>query len=108
MNTIVIDEQDLDLLHAVARGKVYKQAGLLLGVSEQTVKKRIHRLLDLFGANHIGHLLAICIATDVVWVPDLNQDVQVMVRSYSRRNALVETYRLAELRRQVVLGAMSR
>ena len=95
---IYLSEQDLDLLHHVARGQTYREAGGSLGVSEQTVKNRIGKLLLAFGARHITHLVAICIASDVIRVPDLYQEADWHILEYRRNPGSRRAYSLHAIR----------
>jgi hypothetical protein len=86
----------------------YKQAGAALGVAEQTVKNRISRLLLKFGANHAAHLISICIASDVVSVPDLYQELHVTVKCHRQGNARFEYYDLHKKRLEIMESVISR
>lgn len=97
MIRIYISEIDLDILHRIARGMTYKQIAVAEGMSHQTVKNRMANVVRTFGANSMPHLIAILIASAVLYLPDLYQDVDVHVREYKRRSGGRRNYALYQL-----------
>lgn len=86
MDKIYLSEIDLDILHKIARGMSYKQVAQAEGIVEQTVKERMSLVRLTFGATSMPHLIAILIASAVLYLPDLYQDVDVYVKEYGRTN----------------------
>lgn len=84
MDKIYLSEIDLDILHKLARGMSYKQVALSEGITHQTVKNRMMYVIRTFGANSMAHLVAILIASGVLYLPDLYQEIDVRVRQYRR------------------------
>lgn len=86
MDKIYLSEMDLDILHKLARGMTYKQVAMAEGVAEHTIRVRMSLVRLTFGATSMPHLIAILIASAVLYLPDLYQDVDVYVKEYGRTN----------------------
>lgn len=84
MDKIYLSEMDLDILHKLARGMSYKQVAMAEGVAEHTIRVRMSLVRLTFGATSMPHLIAILIASAVLYLPDLYQDVDVCIKEYSR------------------------
>lgn len=94
-----ISEIDMDMFYLVARGQAYKQIAVQTGVGEQTVKMRMANLLRVFGAHSMPHLIAILIASDVLRLHDLYQDLDVEVFEYKKTGSGGRrSYRLTDVR----------
>jgi DNA-binding CsgD family transcriptional regulator len=101
VSKIILSEIDLDALHKIARGKSYKQVALDEGLTEATIRNRMSAVIRTFGATSITNLVAILIASDVLRLHDLYQDIDVHVREYKRtavRYGRGATYRLYAVR----------
>lgn len=101
---LFISEQDIDFLHSLARGKTYKQIAENLGITISGLKQRIRPLLNVFGAETVPHLIAICMASGVIDTPELSRDFDIYVREYQRRggNSTRQTYSLRAVRDEPV------
>jgi len=95
-----VSEIDQEILYMVARGIPYKQIAGQVGLSLQTVKNRMAKILKVFAANSLPHLIAMLIASDVLRVHDLYFDLEVEVFEYKRNGGggSRRSYRLEEVR----------
>ena len=96
---IFISEQDLDLLHRIARGQRFDKIAAELGVGVSTVKQRIKPMLDVFGAKTLPNLIAICLLSGIVDTPELGTRNEVIIREYRRRGGQkMQSYNLRAVR----------
>ena len=98
---LFINEFDLDNLHRLARGMAYGEIAVLEGVRTQTIKNRMAPIVQAFGAKSIPNLVAILIASGVLYLPDLYQEVDICIRKYQRKGgdpSRLPIYRLHAVR----------
>lgn len=96
-----VSEIDMEILYMIARGKVYKEIAVTLNLSLRTIGNRMRNILYVFGAESIAHLIAILIASDVLRVHDLYQELDVEVFEYGRGKSVwnrQQSYRLMDVR----------
>lgn len=93
-----VSELDVEILYLIARGKTYKQISLEKKMILQTVKNRMSNLFRVFGCQSMPHLIAVLIASDVLRVPDLYQELDVEVFEYKRKGSSRLSYRLTDVR----------
>lgn len=62
----------------------YKEIALAEGISVPIIKRRIGKVVHAFGAKSVTNLVAILIASDVLRLQDLYQELSVQVREYKR------------------------
>jgi DNA-binding CsgD family transcriptional regulator len=91
---VFISEIDIDILYRVARGEAYKQIALAEGLAEQTVKERMMSVLQSFGAKSMAHCIAMLIASDILRLSDLYQEIDLVVREYRRGGRSTQSYNL--------------
>lgn len=93
-----VSEIDLEILYLIARGKTHKQIANDLKMKLQTIKNRMKNILNVFGVENTPNLIAVLIASDVLRVHDLYQELDVEVFEYSRNGKSRLSYRLTDVR----------
>lgn len=93
-----VSEIDLEILYSVARGRAYKEIAREMRIRLQTVKNRMSNILKVFGAQNVTGLVAVLIASDVLRVPDLYQELDVEVFEGGRNSGRRLSYRLTDVR----------
>ena len=88
----------MEIMYLVARGKSYKQIADILKMRLQTIKNRMRNVIRIFGAENLPHLIAVLIASDVLRVPDLYQELDVEVFENRHRGWNRQSYRLTDVR----------
>lgn len=101
-----IDEQDLELLGLLARGKDTLAIADHFGRQANWVITRLRLLKALFGATSTPHVVAIAIASDVIRVSDL-YDENLACELRVREVGTLQEYHLRDLRFQIA-GAQVR
>jgi hypothetical protein len=80
----------------------HKQIAQMEGVTAHYIRDRVTDLLKMFGASTIVNLVAMLIASDVLRLNDLYQEIDVFVREHSRSKYGRSTYRLRDVREKDV------
>lgn len=71
---IYLSEIDVEILYALARGRDLKGIATLVGITYERVRGRTFNLRGIFGAMTHAHLVAIAIASDIIYVPELHDE----------------------------------
>lgn len=65
-----LTERELDVLNLVAAGQSNKRVGVLLSISEETVKTHMKNILPKLGANDRAHAVALAIRRGILTAPE--------------------------------------
>lgn len=71
---VFLSEFDQEILYLLARGKTQTQIAAQVGKNFSSVTQRVQNMQRVFSATTVAHLVAIAIASDIIYVPDLYEE----------------------------------